>query len=72
MEYFVGVLVSIVVEGIKRYFGTNTFGSLVAVAAVSFAAAGIYVFFQDTEIWSTFLLVLATAGSFHNFIIRRV
>lgn len=71
MEYFLGVLASMVAQIIKKLFGTDTLGTYVALGIVTLVCATVAVAFQDTPLWASFLQVLATAGAFHNFIIRR-
>lgn len=67
---FVGVLVSLVVQGIKMYFGTNTTATLLSVAALSLLAAFGAVELQSLGYWTSFLQILTVAGAFYGFIIK--
>lgn len=71
MEYFIGVLVSLVAQRVKKYAGSNQYLSLVIVAVLSIAGAGVYAFLSETQGLATVTRILVTAGAFHNFIIRR-
>ena len=72
MTYALGVLVSLVVQAIKEYFGTTTFGTYLALAAVSVVFGGIYVVLVNTSYWSTITEVITAAAAFHNLVIRRL
>lgn len=72
MEYFIGIAVSLLVEYLKKKYGTDAAGTYITIAAFSLIAAGVYVVFADAPIFSTLLAILTTAGSFHNFILRRM
>lgn len=70
-EYFVGAVVSLVVEGLKKQFGTGTFGTLVIVTGLSLVAAVASNSLLGTSGYETLAKVLVTAGAFHNFILKR-
>lgn len=72
MEYIIGVAISLLMQAIKRFLGTNAFGTNVALFIVSLAVAGLYVALAGTAIWDTAMQVFVTASAFHNIIIRRV
>lgn len=62
MELFVAAIVSLVVEGIKRVFSTNVWGTHLALLAVSFAAAALYAYLQATGLWDKFLPIAIQAA----------
>ena len=66
----IGVVVSLIVQGIKRYFGTNDVATLASVVAVSALGAIGFFYLKDTVRWNDFVSILATAGSFYTYIIR--
>lgn len=71
MEYIIATGVALAVQWLKNKMGTNVLGTYVVVLAVSFAAAGVYVYIKDTALWPVFVQVLTIAGAFYAFIIRR-
>ncbi|MBS4082934.1 MAG: hypothetical protein KGZ73_05235 [Rhizobiales bacterium] len=71
MEYILGIAVSLVAQGYKKYLGTDTFGTYLAIFALSILAAALFVTLKDTEIWPSIVQVMTVAGAFHNFILRR-
>ena len=71
MEYILGVAVSLLAQVLKEKLKLDVLGTYIVVFGVSISAAIVYVYYADTTIWSTVLQTLATAGAFHNFVIRR-
>jgi len=71
MEYILGVVASVLIQAIKKYFGTDTFATHLVVLVSCFGFAASWVLLKDTAFWATFLQVLVTAGAVHTFIIRK-
>lgn len=71
MEYIIGVLASLLAQVTKKYFKTDSVGTQIIVVSVSFLLAALWVIYQDTALWKSFLQVLITAGAVHNFVIRK-
>lgn len=71
MEYVLGVFVSIVVQGIKKYFGTDEYVTICVVAVLSLVSAGVYIWLVNAGLWEAFAKILITAGAFYAFIIMR-
>lgn len=71
MEIIIAAAVSLIVQAIKKLVGTSEFGTLAAVLVVSLIGGAAYYFLQDTAFWTAFLQILAYAGAFYTFIIRR-
>ena len=72
MEYLLGVVVSLVVEGVKKYAGTSTLGTHLALLFVSLLGAFLWVYFQTfADLWPTLLTVLTVAAAFHNLVLRK-
>ena len=69
---FGGVVVSVVVQLIKNYFGTNTLGTLLAVLVLSLVGAGAAVTLQHFNLWASFLQLVITAGATYAFILQNV
>ncbi len=67
---FIGVLVSLVVQAVKKYLKTTTLGTLLAVAALSVGTAAAVYFLKMYGLYESILQILATAGAFYAFIIR--
>lgn len=71
MEIIIGVVVSLLVQVIKKYLGTNTIATLATVLVLSVIGAVGYSLLQSAGLWTSILPVLTVAGSFYTFIIAR-
>lgn len=71
MEYIIGVIVSLVVQFIKKKWPSDTTTTMLVVLTVSFIGAASYVLLMDTPFWPTILQVITVAGAFYAFIIKR-
>lgn len=71
MDVILGVVVSLLVQGIKKYFGTDQYITLVAVAVLSLGGALIFTGIQAVGFWPSFAHILEVAGAFYAFIILR-
>lgn len=67
----IGVVASLIMEGIKKYFGTSGFESKVAVVVVSLIGGAVYYFLKDTGMWTSFMGILATASTFYAFFLKK-
>ena len=67
----VGVIMSLLIEGIKQKLGDNTFPSRVVIVAAAIVVGGLYVWIRQTIWWSTILGVLAAASTFYGFFIAK-
>jgi len=68
---FAGVIVSVLVQLIKKYFGTEGPAALACVVVISFlAGALIWWLQQNAVLWNTFSQILLTAGAVYSFIFR--
>lgn len=70
MEFLTGAMVSIIVQLIKKYFGTTTIGTYIAVAVVSVLAGALYWWLMTAGYWESTLQILVAAGAVHNFLLR--
>lgn len=70
--YLIGVVVSIIVEVIKRYAGTNKLATLGIVLIVSLVGASGYYYVSKTSFFPELLGILTVAGAFYGLIIRNV
>lgn len=68
---FIGVVVSLLTQGIKKWFGTNEYLTLCAVAVLSLIGAVMFVGIQSAGFWPQLLQILEVAGSFYAFILLR-
>ena len=66
---FSGVVVSLLVQAIKKYLGTSKLGSLVAVVAVSLGASAVWLLIKEKGLTDVFMNVVVGAGAFYAFII---
>lgn len=71
MEYILGVVVSIVVEVVKKYVGTSKLGTLTTLLALSLVGGWLFVLVSSTAYWQVLLQVLGAAAAFHNLVIRQ-
>lgn len=71
MELITGAVVSLIVEGVKRYFGTDEYKTLMVLFVVSLLGAGVYTYLVAAGYWQTVLGVLITASAFYGLIISR-
>ncbi len=71
MEIIFGALASAITQLIKRHFGTNDIGTLVAVLVVSLIGAMVYVTLYSKGYWESVVQILAYAGAVYTFLIRR-
>lgn len=71
MEIIIGVGVSLIVQGIKNWFGTSQMGTLASVLILSLVGAAIYYYVADTQYWRDLLEIGAIAGAFYTYIIAR-
>lgn len=67
----VGAVVSLLVQGIKVWAGTNTTMTLLAVVVVSGLAGWGYFVVKDTNFWPSFVQILTFAGAVYTYLIRR-
>ncbi len=70
--YLIGVVVSIIVEVIKRYAGTNKIATLGIVLIVSLIGATGWYFIEQSPYLTNLLQILTVAGAFYGLIIRNV
>jgi len=71
MELLIGPAVSLIVEWLKRVFGTSEYKTLGVLLVLSLVAAGIYTYLVTAGYWATTAEVLITAGAFYTFVIAR-
>ncbi len=71
MELFLGILVSLVAQFTKKWYGTNEYGSLLIVAGLSLGGAVLYTSLSHAGYWESVRGILVTAGSFYAFVISR-
>jgi hypothetical protein len=69
---FGGIVVSALVEYIKRKAKLSTSGVLALVAGLSLIGGGIYVALVHFGYWESVVTVLMAAGAFYAFIIKNV
>lgn len=72
MDYILGIVVSLVVEVIKKKGGMNSLGTMVSLLVLSVGAATGYYFLVGSAYLATMTQILVVAASFHNLIIRQL
>jgi len=71
MEYLLGIVVSLVVEGIKKVSKADSFTTHILLFAASIVGAFVYIMLYTSEFWPAVVQVLLVASAFHNLIIRK-
>lgn len=69
---FAGVVVSLLVELIKKYVGTTRLSTLVIVAGLSLLGGVGAWYLQNTGLWEAFAKILATSAIVYAFVIKNV
>lgn len=70
MEYFLAVVVSLIVQGTKKYI-TDKFTKYVFFFGVSVLAAGGFVWISGQDFYPAVMKIVIAASAFHNLILRR-
>lgn len=71
MEIILGVLVSLVSQVSKKFFGTGEYQTLTTTVILAIVAAAGFTILKHEGYWESLLQVLTTAGAFYTFIIAR-
>ena len=72
MEYALGVIISLVVMGMKQFKETNVWTTYVLLAAVSIVFGGLYAYISAQEYFSAIVQAVVYAAAFHNLVLRRL
>lgn len=67
----IGAIVSLIVEIIKTYAGTDYTKTLISVVVISIVAGTAYSFMKDTSYWQSIVSILGFAGAVYTFLIKR-
>lgn len=68
----IGVVASLIMEGVKKIGDITPFGAKVSIVAISIVLGGGYYFLKDTNAWESILGVLASASTFYAFFLKKV
>lgn len=71
MEVIIGALVSLIVEVLKKQFGTSEYKTLGVLLVISLVAAAAYTYLVTAGYWQTVASVLVLAGAFYTFVLAR-
>lgn len=71
MEYILGVVVSVVVEVMKKYGKLSSIGTMICLLALSIVVGQAWVLLQTSGHWEQIVQVLGYAAAFHNLVLRR-
>ena len=69
---FGGVVVSLIVQAIKKYAGTDTPGTLISVVVLSILGGVGFWYLQHANLWNAFLEIIISCGAVYAFIIKNV
>ncbi len=67
----VGVIASLIMQGIKKWAKTSGWKSKVATVLVSIVLGGAYYFLKGTNVWESMLGVLASASTVYAFFVPK-
>lgn len=71
MIYFIGVIVSLLVQWLKTKYETSSWKTMAILIAVAVVASAGYTYVSYLGMWEVVAKVLTTAGAFYAFIIQR-
>lgn len=71
MIYFIGVIVSLLIQWLKTTYETPSWKTMFILVGISFAAALVYTYFSYLGMWELVAKILTSAGAFYAFIIKR-
>lgn len=71
MELILGSAVSLLVQWLKKKFGTSEWKTLGVLLVVSLVAAFAYTYLVTAGYWQTVAEILVLAGAFYTFVIAR-
>jgi hypothetical protein len=71
MEYLLGVIVSLVVQGGKKIMKTTKIGTYVYLLSMSMLAGAAYYYTSQSDFWPALVQIGTAAAAFHNLVIRR-
>lgn len=72
MEYILGIVVSLVVEGVKKKVKADSFTTHAVLFLLAIVGAGLFVWASSQDFWPVILKVLTAAAAFHNLVIRKL
>ena len=70
-EILLGALVSILVQGVKKYLGTSTLWTYLALLLISVVGGSAYHYFAISTLWEGISEALIYSAAFYSLIIRR-
>lgn len=71
MEIILGVVVTLLVQGIKKFFGTSEYATLAVVLVLSVIAAALNYYYSDAAFWRDGVEILLSAGGIYALLIER-
>lgn len=71
MPYFIGIIVSLLVQWLKSSMKTSQTGTLIVLAVVAILGASGYTLLVNAGWWDSISSILLTAGSFYAFFLQR-
>lgn len=72
MDYILGIVVSLVVEWVKKKGNMSSLGTMVSLLVLSVGVATGYYFLVGSEYWMQIAQIIVSAAGFHNLIIRQL
>jgi hypothetical protein len=70
MELLIIAVVSLLVQAIKNWLGTNRLGTIALLLAISFFAAGVQMLLQNYGLWEGFLQIALGAAGVWSILIK--
>lgn len=73
MEWLIGIGISLLVEGIKKYWEPDSFMIHIILFVSSMLAALAYILLSSNDaLWQSFLQIVLVASTTHNLILRKL
>lgn len=67
----IGTIVSLIIQGIKKFAGTSEYITLALTVGVSLLGGAAYFYAKDTAFWPTFVQILSFAGAAYSYLVSR-
>lgn len=70
MLAFASIVVSLIVQWLKKVFGTSRLTTITIVVILSLVGGAMYYFLTDYGLWEQAVKIMVGAGAFYAFIIK--
>lgn len=70
IEILLGGVISLIVQAIKKYFGTSMLQTYVAVIVLSFFGGAAYYYLEGTALLEKLISIFTYAGAIYTYLVR--